>query len=95
VADDIKDKIRERAKGYRANEIEVIPAKPIQDIFAEGSSLRVCAYCRVSTDNAEQTRSYENQRNHYDEYIKSHPNWIFSGIYADEGISGTSMKHRN
>lgn len=94
MADDIKDKIRERAKGYRSDDIQIIPAKPIADIHSDDASLRVCAYCRVSTDNAEQTTSYELQRNYYRDFILKHKNWVFVDIYADEGISGTSMRHR-
>lgn len=55
---------------------------------------RVCAYCRVSTESAEQRSSYYLQVSHYQELIKSHADWAFAGIYADEGISGTSTKNR-
>lgn len=51
-------------------------------------------YVRVSTDNDEQTSSYELQKNYYTEYITGHPGWELVGIYADEGISGTSIAHR-
>lgn len=56
--------------------------------------LRVAAYCRVSTDTEEQESSYEVQCAHYTEYINSNPAWILAGIYADEGISGTSTRNR-
>lgn len=56
--------------------------------------LKVCAYCRVSTDNSDQQNSYESQKSYYEEYIKSNPEWEFVGIYADEGISGTSIEKR-
>lgn len=55
---------------------------------------RVCAYARVSTDLEEQQTSYASQIKHYSEQIKSNPNYEFVGIYADEGISGTQVKHR-
>lgn len=32
--------------------------------------LRVCAYCRVSTDNEEQLNSYQSQLKYYDEKNK-------------------------
>lgn len=54
----------------------------------------MAAYVRVSTDNDEQTSSYELQKNYYTEYITGHPGWELVGIYADEGISGTSIAHR-
>lgn len=57
--------------------------------------LRVAAYCRVSTDNVAQLESLENQRQHYQDYIKQHPNWQLAKIYFDEGISGTHLKQRN
>lgn len=51
--------------------------------------LRVCAYCRVSTDNEEQLNSYQSQLKYYDEKINSKLEWQFAGIYSDEAISGT------
>ena len=56
--------------------------------------MRVAAYCRVSTDSNEQESSYEAQCRHYTEFITGNPEWELAGIYADEGISGTSTKHR-
>ena len=56
--------------------------------------LKVAAYCRVSTDSDEQETSYEAQCRHYTDFINGNPNWELAGIYADEGISGTSTKHR-
>lgn len=51
--------------------------------------LRVCAYCRVSTDNEEQLNSYQSQLKYYDEKINSKSEWQFAEIYADEAITGT------
>ena len=59
-----------------------------------GPHLRVAAYCRVSTDQEEQETSYDAQVEYYYRYILSHKNWDYSGIYADEGISGTGTKKR-
>ena len=56
--------------------------------------LRVAAYCRVSTKQEEQLNSYENQVQHYTERINSENGWTLEGIYADKGISGTSVKNR-
>lgn len=55
---------------------------------------RVCAYARVSTDEEDQITSYKSQIEYYTEKIKSNPEWQFVGVYADEGISGTQIKHR-
>jgi len=59
-----------------------------------GNRLRVACYARVSTDSDEQDTSYEAQITHYTNLINSNPDWIFAGAYADDGISGTSIKHR-
>lgn len=57
--------------------------------------LRVAAYCRVSTDSDEQAASYEDQVEHYTEFIQKNTEWEFAGIYADDGISGTNTKNRD
>ena len=56
---------------------------------------RVAAYARVSTEKDEQQNSYEAQIEYYTRYIKGNPEWIFAGIYSDEGITGTSIKRRD
>ena len=56
---------------------------------------RVAAYARVSTDDEEQQTSYENQVTHYTQYIQEHEGWQFAGMFTDEGITGTSTKHRD
>ena len=61
---------------------------------SETKRLRVAAYCRVSTDQEEQETSYEAQCRHYTDYINANPEWELAGIFADEGISGTSSKNR-
>lgn len=55
---------------------------------------RVAAYTRVSTDSDEQFTSYEAQVDFYTRHIQSNPEWEFVGVYADEGVAGTSTKHR-
>ncbi|MCR5092885.1 MAG: hypothetical protein K6B72_02825 [Lachnospiraceae bacterium] len=59
-----KAKIRERYKGVDPNELSVIPAIPKIDIFDRDRSMRVAIYARVSTDDPNQTSSYELQKNH-------------------------------
>lgn len=54
----------------------------------------MAAYARVSTDSDEQFTSYEAQIDYYTNYIQHHEGWEFVGVYSDEGISGTSTKHR-
>lgn len=61
----------------------------------EYRSLRVAAYCRVSTDSDEQLESYEAQVSYYTDLIAKNPQWQLAGIYADEGITGTSAYKRD
>ena len=58
------------------------------------AKLRVAAYARVSTSSDAQETSYESQCIYYTNYISTNPSWTFAGIYADEGISGTTTKNR-
>ena len=60
----------------------------------ERAKRRVAAYARVSTDSDDQENSFDAQKTFYERYIKENPLWEFVGIYADEGISGTSTKGR-
>lgn len=90
-----KDKIRERYKGVSSDELEVIPALPRENIFESTKMRRVAVYARVSTGDPRQTSSYELQKNHYLDLVNRNPNWILVDIYADEGISGTSLAHRD
>jgi DNA invertase Pin-like site-specific DNA recombinase len=91
----IKKKIRERYKGVSEELIDVIPAKPQEDFYKSETHKRVAVYARVSTDDPHQTSSYELQKNHYEDMVNEKPNWDLVGIYADEGISGTSLQHRD
>ncbi|MBM6976587.1 recombinase family protein [Intestinimonas butyriciproducens] len=54
----------------------------------------MAAYCRVSTDSEEQINSYTAQKAYYTQKIEESPDWELAGIFADEGITGTSMKKR-
>ncbi len=55
----------------------------------------VCAYCRVSTDEQDQRNSLTAQKQFFSRYFDLHPNWHNVGIYADEGLSGTSLEKRD
>ena len=94
TAVDTKQKIRTRYKGVDPSELEVIPAIATDEIALEERKLKVAAYVRVSTENDEQTSSYELQVNDFTDRINANPNWEFAGIYSDEGISGTELSHR-
>lgn len=56
--------------------------------------MRVAAYCRVSTDKEDQRNSLSAQQRFFRSYITQHPDWSLAGVFADEGLSGTSVKHR-
>lgn len=50
---------------------------------------RVAAYARVSADKDTSLHSLAAQVSHYSSYIQSRKGWVYAGVYADEGISGT------
>ncbi|MEA4950224.1 MAG: recombinase family protein [Petrimonas sp.] len=92
---DQKAKVRERYQQQSTLERVLIPARPRTGPFESTTTQRVCAYCRVSTDSVEQLSSFELQRAYYEELTERNPNWELRMIYADEGISGTSLKNRD
>ena len=57
--------------------------------------IRLAAYCRVSSDSSDQLHSFAAQIKYYSEYCKRYPEYKFVDIYADEGITGTSMEKRD
>ena len=78
-----------------APRVITIPAKPeMQRQQVVQRQLRVAAYCRVSTDDEEQLTSYEAQKKYYTDKIMTTKNWTMAGIFADEGITGTSARKR-
>ena len=56
--------------------------------------LRVCYYCRVSTDSDVQLNSLDNQLEYYENYIKSKPKWTFVDGYVEEGVTGVRVDKR-
>ena len=75
--------------------IEKIPAtKKPKEEFPVNTNKKAAAYVRVSTMHEEQQHSLESQTNYYEKYIKRNKDWIYTGIYADNGISGGSLKSR-
>jgi site-specific DNA recombinase len=65
-----------------------------QNLAGVSPTLRVAAYCRVSTDSDEQLASLESQKTHYESLIRNNPSWQLAVIYFDEGISGTKKEKR-
>lgn len=90
-----KDQMRPFYQQKDTGEKTYIPAKPKINPNEKNRFFRVCAYCRVSTDNDEQLSSFELQQAHYRQLVHDHPNWELKRIFADQGISGTSLKNRD
>lgn len=91
-----KDKVRRRIHTKIDPErYEFFPAKKQIDYYDNDVSQRVAVYARVSTGDIRQTTSYELQKKYYEDFVVRHPNWTLVKLYADEGISGTSLAHRD
>ena len=76
-------------------EVQKIKLEPIRKTIREQTGrLRVAAYCRVSTDTEDQKTSFDGQVKHYTGLIEGNPEWELAGIFADEGITGTSAAKR-
>lgn len=68
--------------------------KIIAPQMEQPDTLRVAAYCRVSSDSSDQLHSYATQIKSYTELIGDHEGWELVDIYADEGLTGTRMDKR-
>ena len=68
--------------------------RSIERVAEKGRAIHVAAYCRVSTDKDIQKTSLDAQIAAYNKIITEHPGWVLADIYVDEGISGTTVKHR-
>ena len=90
-------KITHTKTGTRITRRYVPSIKKIDNIAIEPvkTKRRVAAYARVSTDNEEQLTSYEAQVDYYTKLINANENYEFAGVFADEGVTGTSTKHRD
>ena len=58
------------------------------------NNLNIVAYCRVSTDKEEQADSLEHQKQFFGEYAQKNGHNLRK-VYADEGITGTSLRKRS
>lgn len=77
--------------------VTVIPStiNPITQMPHNQVTVRkVAAYARVSTNSDEQYTSYEAQVTYYKKFIEDRPDWAYTDVYADEGLSGTNTKRR-
>ena len=91
-----KERIRRRVRAkVDAQHYSFFPETIQTDTFRIDEHQRAAVYARVSTDDSSQTSSFELQRIYYKEFIEKHAQWELVKIYADEGISGTSLRHRD
>lgn len=81
-----KNAIRDAYINGPQKEVQIIPAKRDVEAETEKKKLRVCAYCRVSTDEDTQASSYELQVQNYTRMIRENPEWEFAGIFADATV---------
>ena len=58
------------------------------------SRKRVAAYARVSMETERLQHSLSAQVSYYNDKIQKNPDWLFAGVYADDGISGTGTAKR-
>lgn len=78
-------------------EIEVIKANDLSEVTSRHrriEKLRVAAYCRVSTNDEDQQKSYNSMVRYYTDLIKNNKQWIFVDVYADEAVTGTKTDKR-
>lgn len=61
----------------------------------EQIKLRVAAYCRVSSSSEEQIASIKTQIKYYETLLRTNSDYIYAGVYTDEGISGTDIRKRD
>ena len=90
-----KEKIRSRYRNSKPDRLVKITARAHPKLFDDESVKRVVVYARVSTLATQQTSSFELQLKHYKDFIERQNGWELVKIYSDEGISGTSLNHRN
>lgn len=75
--------------------IEPLTKQLEESMRTEQPKQKVAAYARVSTEQDEQQNSYEAQVGYYEQYIRNNPDWELVSVFADEGITGTSIKLRD
>ena len=55
---------------------------------------RVAAYARISMETERMSHSLSAQISYYNDKIQKNPDWLFAGVYVDDGISGTGTAKR-
>lgn len=80
----------ERSKKMGSNVIDITPKKE-----QNNEPIPLAAYCRVSSSSEDQIHSFVAQIKYYKDYERKHTQYKLVDIYADEGITGTSMEKRD
>ena len=76
-------------------QVKIIKAsKESKNILSSSTKQKVCAYCRVSTDNEEQMNSFQSQVSYYKSLIGENDKWEYVDVYADEAVTGTKVSSR-
>lgn len=66
----------------------------IEHAVAEPRKKRAAAYARVSMESERLKHSLSAQVSYYRDYIQKNPLWVYAGVYADSGITGTQTDKR-
>ena len=93
AAEGVNSMSKKQTNGNLALEQQRVIVIPAHDEIV-ARKLRVAAYARVSSSSEDQLSSYRVQNQYYSELISSNPDWEMVDIYADEGITGTSVEKR-
>ena len=80
---------KKQTNGNLALEQQRVIVIPAHDEFV-ARKLRVAAYARVSMETDRLEHSLSRQISYYSDLIQRHPGWEYAGVFADNGISGTS-----
>ena len=76
--------------------VQIIEAIPRNSTAPDApKKLRCAYYARISLDEDGTNTSIAGQKAYFEDYIKNNPDYIFSGAYYDDGISGTSTRKRH
>ena len=82
-----KSAIRDAFANGPSREVQIIPARRDLETDEPKRKLRVCAYCRVSTDESDQKNSLTSQKMFFSRYFEKRSNWNNVGIFADENAA--------
>ena len=93
AAEGVNSMSKKQTNGNLALEQQRVIVIPAHDEIV-ARKLRVAAYARVSSSSEDQLNSYRVQNQYYSELISGNPDWEMVDIYADEGITGTSVEKR-